>query len=161
MGVSESLRGRFSHSMDPILHFLVSNQGCLNIGASLSISWTIPSCMVLVSFCRSLSLKHFLPKASYSLLFLSRHILSICCHFLLDVLGYAHWSRSSFYILHLSWAWYFILWSIFLFIFSTRLLQEGERHVFTFTSFLRDPPWLPYHFSLWSFGWKWIRDILL
>ena len=106
--------------MDPILHFLVSNQGCLDIGASLSISWTIPSCIVLVSSCHSFSLKYFLPKASYSLLFLSRHILSICCHFLLDVLGYAHWSCSFFYIFHLSWAWYFILWSICLFLFSTQ-----------------------------------------
>ena len=121
MGAFESLQGCFSHNMDPVLHLLVSNRECLYIGASLSISWTTPCCMVLVSSYRSLSLAHFLPRTLDSLFFfLSWHILSFCCHFLLDVLGYAHWLCSHFYILHVSWAWYFILWSIYLFLFSTR-----------------------------------------
>ena len=119
MGASESLRGRFSHSMDPILHLLVSNRECLDIAASLSISWTTPCYIVLVSSYRSLSLAYFLPGASDSLISLSRHILSVCCHFMLDVFGYVHWSCSPFYILHLSWTLYFILWSICLFLFST------------------------------------------
>ena len=119
MGASKSLWGHFSHNMDPILHLLVSSRECLDISTSLSISWTTPCYMVLVSSCRSLSLAHFLPGASDSLLFLSWHILLVCCHFMLDVLGYVHWSCSPFYILHLSWASYFILWSICLFLFST------------------------------------------
>ena len=97
MGASKSLRGRFSHSLDPILPILVSSQECLDISASLSISWTTPCCMVLVSSCRSLSLAHFLPRASDSLLFLSWHILSVYCHFLLDILGYVHWSYSHIF----------------------------------------------------------------
>ena len=99
---------------------LVSSIKCLEIRANLSISWTTSCYMVLVSSCCSLSLAYFLFKALDGLLFLSWHILSVCCHFLLDVLGYAHWSCSLFYILHLSWAWYFILWSICLFLFSTQ-----------------------------------------
>ena len=90
MGASEGLQSLFSYSSDPILPHLVSNQEYIDIGASLSINWTIPCFMVMVSSFRSLSVAHFLPRASNSLLFLSRHILSVCCHFLLDVLGYAH-----------------------------------------------------------------------
>ena len=119
MGAFESLWGRFSHSMDLVLHLLVSNQEYLDIGASLSISWTTPCCMVLVSFCHSLSLAHFLPRTLDSLLFLGWHILSVCCHFLLNVVGYAHWLCSHFYILNVSWAWYFIFWLICIFLFST------------------------------------------
>ena len=110
VGASESIQGRFSHNMDLVFHFLVSNREYLDIGVSLSISWTTPCCMVLVSSSHSLSI---------SFLFLSWHILSVCCHFLLDVLGYAHWLCWHFYILHVSWAWYFIPWSICLFLFST------------------------------------------
>ena len=106
--------------MDLVFHFLVSNRECLDIGASLSISWTTPFCMVLVSSCHSLSLAHFLPRTLDSFLFLSWHILLVFCHFLLDILGYAHWLCWYFYILLVSWAWYFIPWSICLFIFSTR-----------------------------------------
>ena len=120
VGAFESLWGCFSRSLDPILPLLVSSWECLEINASLSISWTTPCCMVLVSSCCPLSLAHFLPRALDSLFFLSWHILSVCCHFLLDVLGYANWSCSHFYILHLSWAWYFIFWSICLILFSTR-----------------------------------------
>ena len=120
MGASKSLQGCFSHNMAPVLHFLVFNQECLDIGESLSINWTTPCCMVLVSSCCLLSLEHFLHKTLDSFIFLSWHILSVCCHFLFEVLGYAHWLCSYFYILHVSWAWYFILWSICLFIFSTR-----------------------------------------
>ena len=83
-------------------------------------NWITPCCMELVSSYRLLSLAHFFPRALDSIFFLNRHILSVCCHFLFNVLGYAHWSYSSFYILHLSWARYFILWSICLFLFSTR-----------------------------------------
>ena len=32
---------------------------------------------------------------------------------------YAHWLCLPFYILHVSWAWYFFFWSICLFLFST------------------------------------------
>ena len=135
MGASEGLQSLFSYSSDPILPHLVSNQEYIDIGASLSINWTIPCFMVMVSSFRSLSVAHFLPRASNSLLFLSRHILSVCCHFLLDVLGYAHWPCSFFYILHLSWARYFILWSICLFLFSTRYFYyrkvKGMFHIHT------------------------------
>ena len=120
MGAFESLQGCFSHNMDLVLHLLVSNQECLDVGASLSISWTTFYCMVLLSSCCSLSLAHFLPRALDSLLFLIWHFLSVCCHFLLNVLGHAHWSCSPCYILYMSWAWYFILWLICLFLFSTR-----------------------------------------
>ena len=121
MGTSEGLQSLFSYNSDPVLPLLISNKECLHISASLSISWTTPCCMVLVSSYLSLSRAHFLPRALDTLLFLSRHILSICCHFLLDVLGYAHWSCSLFfYILHLSWTRYFIFWSICLILFSTR-----------------------------------------
>ena len=76
--------------------------------------------MVLVFSYRSLSLAYFLPRASDSLIFLSWHILLVCYHFLLDILGYTHWSCSHFYILHLLWAWYFIFWSICLILLSTQ-----------------------------------------
>ena len=33
---------------------------------------------------------------------------------------YAHWLCLPFYILHVSWAWYFFFWSICLFLFSTQ-----------------------------------------
>ena len=120
MGAFKGLQNLFSYSSDPILHFLVFSWDDLDISASLSISWTTICCVVLVSSCRLLSLARFLHRASDSFLFLSRHILSVCCHFLLDVLGHAHWSCSLFYIFHLLWVWYFILWSICLFLFSTR-----------------------------------------
>ena len=80
-----------------MLPHLVSNWECLEISASLSISWTTLYCMVLVSSCRSLR-AHFLPRTSDSLFFLGWHILSVCCHFLLNVLGYAHWLCSFFFI---------------------------------------------------------------
>ena len=135
MGASKGFQSLFSYSSNPILPHLVSNQKCLDIGASLSINWTISCFMVLVSSFRSLSLAHFLPSASNNLLFLSRHILSVCCHFLLDVLGYAHWLCSLFYILHLSWAQYFILWLICLFLFSTQYFYyrkvKGMFHIHT------------------------------
>ena len=155
MGASKSLQGRFSHSLDPILPLLDSNRECLNIGASLSISWTTPCCLVLISSCYLLSLAHFLPRVLDSLIFLSRHILLVCCHFLLDVLGYTHWSCSPFYIIHLSWARYFILWLICLFLFFNSIfsLQKDGRHVFIFTTFLRGSFLSSYHFSLWSLGW--------
>ena len=90
MGTSEGLQSLFSYNSDPVLPLLISNKECLHISASLSISWTTPCCMVLVSSYLSLSRAHFLPRALDTLLFLSQHILSTCCHFLLDVLGYAH-----------------------------------------------------------------------
>ena len=162
MGASESLQGCFSHNMDPVLHLLVSNRECLYIGASLSISWTTPCCMVLVSSYRSVSLAHFLPRVLDSLIFLSRHILLVCCHFLLDVLGYAHWSCSLFYFLHMSWAWYFIIWSICLFLFSTRyFIKERWKTFFHIHNAFERSLLSPYYFSLWSLGWKWIKDILL
>ena len=136
MGASEDLQSLFSYSSDLVLPHLVSSWECLEISASLRISWTTLYCMVLVSSCRSLSLAHFLPRTLDSLLFLGWHILSVCCHFLLDVLRYVHWLCSLFYILHLSWAWYFILWLSRLILFSTRFsLQKGEMQVFTFTPF--------------------------
>ena len=135
MDASKGLQSLFSYNSNPMLPHLFSNRECLDIDTSFSISWTTISYMVLVSSCCSLSLAHFLPKASDSLLFLSWHILSVCCHFLLDVLGYAHWSCSLFYILHLSWARYFILWSICLFLFSTRYFYyrkvKGMFHIHT------------------------------
>ena len=148
MSASEGLQSIFSYSSDPVLPLLVSNWECLDIGVSLSISWTIPYCMVLVSSCRSLSLSYFLPRVLDILLLLIWRILLVCCHFLLGVLGYDHWWCSLFYILYLSWAWYFIfLVDLPNFIFNTIfLLQEGERCVFTFAHFFRDPPWSPYHF---------------
>ena len=162
MGASEDLQSLFSYSSDPVLPHLVSSWECLEISASLRISWTTLYCMVLVSSCRSLSLAHFLPRTLDSLLFLGWHILSVCCHFLLNVLRYVHWLCSLFYILHLSWAWYFILWLTHLILFSTRFsLQKGERQVFTFTPFFRCSPLPPDHFSLLSLCWKWIRDIVL
>ena len=103
-----------------MLPHLVSSWECLEINASLSISWTTIYCMVLVSSCRSLSLTCFLPRTLDGLLFLRWRILSVCCHFLLDVLGYAYWLCSLFYILHVSWAWYFILWLTCLILFPTR-----------------------------------------
>ena len=156
MGASEGLQSLFSYNSNPMLPHLFSNRECLDIDASFSISWTTISCMVLVSSCCSLSLAHFLPKASDSLLFLSWHILSVCCHFLLDVLGYARWSHSLFYILHLSLAWYFILWSICLILFSTRFsLQKGERQVFTFTPFFWDVRL--YHLIIFLY-WVWLES---
>ena len=53
--------------------------------------------------------------------------------------GICSWLCSLFYIFHLSWAWYFILWLSRLILFSTRFsLQKGERQVFTFTPFFLD-----------------------
>ena len=139
MGASEGLQILFSYSSNPIfsLFFLVFSCECLEIRASLSISWATISCMILVFSCRSLNLTYFLPRALDSFLFLIWRILLVCCHLLLDVLGYAHWSCSLFYILHLSWARYFIfLVDLPNFIFnSIFLLQEGERRVFTFAPF--------------------------
>ena len=74
MGAFESLQGCFSHNMDLVLHLLVSNRECLYIGASLSISWTTPCCLVLISSYYLLSLAHFLPRVLDSLIFLSQHI---------------------------------------------------------------------------------------
>ena len=139
MGASEGLQSLFSYSSDLILPLLVSSWECLDISASLSISWTTPYCIVLVSSCCSLSLTHFLPRALDSLLFLSWHILSIFCHFLLDVLGYVHWLCSLF--LHSSLVMGSVLHSlvdlpisIFNPIFS---LQKSERLIFTFIHFLK------------------------
>ena len=85
--------------------------------------------MELVSSYRLLSLAHFFPRALDSIFFLkSTHSfdllsLSVWCFricSLIILIDHTHWSYSSFYILHLSWARYFILWSICLFLFSTR-----------------------------------------
>ena len=163
MGASESLQGCFSHNMDLVLHLLVSNRECLYIGASLSISWTTPCCMVLVSSYRSVSLAHFLPRTldtffflklthSFILLSLSAWHFRICS---LIMLTFLHSSRFMSLVLH-------SLVDLPIFIFNPIFsLQKGERYVFTFTPFLRGLPLSPNHFSLLSLGWKWIRDILL
>ena len=163
MGASKSLRGCFSHNMDPVLHFLVFNQECLDIGESLSINWTTPCYMVLVSSCCLLSLEHFLHKTldsfyflelthSFGLLSLSIWGFRICS---LIMLIFLHSSRVMGLVLH-------SLVDLPIYIFNSIFsLQKGERHVFTFTPFFRGSPLSPYHFSLLSLGWKWIRDILL
>ena len=170
MSASKGLQSLFSYSSDPVLPHLVSSWECLEISASLGISWTTLYCMVSVSSCRSLSLAHFLPRTLDSLLFLRWRILLVCCHFLLDVLRYVHWLCSLFYILHLSWAWYFILWLSRLILFSTRFsLQKGERRILTSTLFSRESPWSPYYFSLMELklkvesmicGYRWSIDLV-
>ena len=107
-------------SLDTILYFLVSDRECLDIGVSLSINWTTSCCMVLVSSCCSLSLAHFLLMVSDSFFFSWVNTFFWLIVTVLDILGYAHWLYSFLYILHLSWARYFILWSICLFLFSTQ-----------------------------------------
>ena len=94
MSASEGLQSLFSYRSNPVLPHLVSSWECLEMSASLSISWTTLYCMVLVSSCRSLSLAHFLPRTLDSLLFLGWHILSVVVTFYLmfwDMfIDYAH-----------------------------------------------------------------------
>ena len=149
-------------TLDPIHYLLVSDRECLDIGASLSISCTTPCCMVLVySYC-SLSLTHFLSMVSNSLFFLSWHILSVDCH---RAWHFGICSLIRLISLHSSpimGSIFHSLVDLLIYIFNPIFsLQKGERHVFIFTPFLRGSPLSPYHFSLWSSGWKWIRDILL
>ena len=121
MGAFEAFRASLVTIRIQYSIFMVFSWECLEISASLSISWTIFCHVVLIHSSLLLSLTYFLPRALDSFFFfLSWHFLLVCCHFLLDVLGYAHWLYSHFYILLMSWAWYFILWSICLFLFSTR-----------------------------------------
>ena len=59
MGAFEAFRASLVTIRIQYSIFLVFSWECLEISASLSISWTIPSHMVLVSSCHSLSLAHF------------------------------------------------------------------------------------------------------
>ena len=153
-----------------MLPILVSSWECLEISESLSISWTTLCCMVLVSSCRSLSLARFLPRTLNNLLFLGWHILSVCCHFLLDVLWYVHWLCSHFYILHVSWAWYIILWLTCLILFSTRYFHHRkvkvmfshshhflEIHLYHLIIFLY---WAWVESELEIFCYRWIIDLM-
>ena len=65
---------------------------------------------------------------------------------LIDYATFLHSSRDMGLVLH---SLVDLPISIFNPIFS---LQKGERHVFTFTQFLRGLPLSPYHFSLLSLG---------
>ena len=163
VGTSAGLLILFSYSSNPILPLLVSSWEWLEINASLNISWITFCHVVLTSSSLSLSLAYFPPRALDSLIFLSWHFLLACCHFLLDVLGYVHWSCSPFYILHLSWASYFILQSICLFLFSTQNFYYKKvkgmfSHSYPFWDTHLDHLII---FFLLSLGWKWIKDILL
>ena len=110
----------------------------------------------------SMSLSCFLPRAFVFLSWLDPPS-SLGCHSL-DASGICSWS-SYFSTVHLSRARYFIIRLILDSIFDLMLifsLQKGERHIFTFTLFLRESPWSPYHF--FSYGARvegWFKYICL
>ena len=134
--------------MDPVLH-----RECLGICASLSISWTIPCCMVGVSSCRWLSLAYFIPKALDSFFFLElTHFFDLLP---LSTLYFGICSLIMLTFLHSSPVMGSILHSL------VDLPDSIFNPIFSFKPFLKGSPLSPYHFSLWSLGWKWIRDILL
>ena len=80
VGASESLQGRLTHHLDPVLLPLVSNWECSEIGTSFSISW-ITFCHVALDYSFHLmSLACFLHRAFVSLSWLgtSFHFVVTC-----------------------------------------------------------------------------------
>ena len=162
MGASESLRGHFSHNMDPILHLLVSSRECLDIDTSLSISWTTPCHMVLVSSCHSLSLAHF--PLGFHIVFFSwfdtffRFVVTFYLMFWDVLIDHAHF--FTFLTCHGLGTSFFGRFAYFYFQPDIFITKRWKTCFHIHTIFERFT-FITLSFFLLSLGWKWIRVILL